>query len=158
MQHFHMWPQAEIWSKVITILSIKKQSKEKEKKNKKNKGLGGGGGGGGGGGEEWGSHYKCGANDITAYYINLFIWTKNYHFPFCATSSFWNSSFYWLFCIAPLIHHFREDIGMKIWLNNWLRKALIKALKFYKKESIKRWDDQLKLARFWNKLMLFQRY
>ena len=78
--------------------------------------------------------------------------------------TFWHSSIYWLFRIPPLIAYFREvfpfpyqkgrDKGMKLWLNNWIPKALIKPSKFSKRKPIKHWHYRLKWAQLWNKFLL----
>ena len=102
-----------------------------------------------GGGEVVVSHYKWCANDILKITLILKIMllipsvNKNFSFPpLCnlLLLTFWHSSFYWLFCIPPLIAYFREifpfpyrrgrDKGMKLWLNNWIPKALIMPSKF----------------------------
>ena len=123
------------------------------------------------------SHYKWCANDILKITLFLKIMllfpsiNKNFSFPSLwnlLLLTFWHSSFYWLFCIPPLIAYFREvfsfpyqrgwDKGRKLWLNNWISKVLIKPSTFCKRKPIKHWHYWLKWAQLWNKFLLYQIY
>ena len=130
-----------------------------------------------GGGEVGASNYKWCANGILKITLILKIMlllpsiNKNFPFPSLCNLlllTFWHFSFSWLFCIPSLIAYFRElfsfpyqngrDKGMKLWLNNWIPKALIKTSKFCKRKPIKHWHYRLKWAQLWNKFLLCQRY
>ena len=114
------------------------------------------------------SQYKWCANDILKITLILkimllfFSVNKNFSFPSLwniLLLTFWHSSFYWLFCIPPLLAYFREafpfpyqrgmDKGIKLWLNNWIPKALIMPSTFYKRKPIKHWHYRLKWAQLW---------
>ena len=110
-----------------------------------------------GGGGVGVSHYKWRANDIVKITLILKIMLlfpsiiKNFPFPpLCnLLLTFWHSSFYWMLCMPPLIAYFREvvpfpyqrgrDKGMKLWLNNWISKVLIKPSKCCERKPIKHW-------------------
>ena len=123
------------------------------------------------------SHYKWCANDILKITlilkIMLLLPSMNRNVSFLSLRNllllkFWHSSFYWLFCISSLIAYFWEffpspyqkgrDKRMKLWVNNWIPKAMIKPSKFCKRKPIKNWHYRLKQAQWWNKFLLCQRY
>ena len=123
------------------------------------------------------SHCKWCVNDILKITLILKIMlllpsmNKNVSFPSLRNLlllKFWHSSYYWLFCISSLIAYFWEvfpspyqkgrDKRMKLWVNNWIPKAMIKPSKFCKRKLIKHWHYRLKQAQWWNKFLLCQRY
>ena len=164
-QHFYMQHQVEIWSKVFCLLTKSSVSPHFYKKIAEVE-VGRGH-----------SHFKWCANDILKITLILKIMlllpsmNKNFSFPSLSNLlllTFWHSSFYWLFCISSLIAYFWEvfpspyqtgrDKGMKLWVNNWIPKAMIKASKFCERKPIKYWHYRLKQVQWWNKFLLCQRY